>query len=176
MRKRVQDLAVFLSYITLAGAIALIIMAFAIWLFWDHLAPYAAGNLKYSFNLSGLTIGERFIGFAISFLGAVIQAYGLLGLRHTFSEAAQGNPLSEKAVRGFRRFAWVTLIMVLIGILQRTGLIVLFSLSDAAHEGTLSIQLGSNELKAAFLGLLLVFVAQIFMEGKRVKEENEAFI
>ena len=176
MGKRNQYLAIFLSHATLAGAVALVAMAVATWLFWAHLAPYVAGNLQYRFNVNGLTTSERLIGFTISFIGAMIHSYGLLSLRQTFCEAALGNPLSEKAIRGFRRFAWVTLIMVFVGILQRTGLIVLFSLSDLTQQGRIDIQLGSRELKSAFLGLLLVFAAQVFVEGKRAKDENQAFI
>lgn len=173
---RSQQLANILSRATLLGAFALPLITAAIWVFWAQLAPHAAANLQHIFDLSSLSIGERFAGFTLSLIGAVIQAYGLLSLRTTFLEAKAGNPLSEKAIHGFRRFAWVVLVMVLIGIIQRTGLIVIFSLSDPAHQGRLDVQFGSNELKTLFMGLLLVFVAHVFAEGKRAKDENETFL
>jgi len=176
MIRRNQQLANILSKLTLLGAFSLPLITAVIWLFWQQFAPHAAGILQHIFNLSGLSVGERFAGFTLSLLGAVIQAYGLLGLRTTFLEAGTGNPLSEKAIHGFRRFAWVALIMVFIGIIQRTGLIVIFSLSDPAHQGRLDVQVGTDELKALFMGLLLVFVAHVFAEGKRAKDENETFL
>ncbi|TQV84652.1 DUF2975 domain-containing protein [Exilibacterium tricleocarpae] len=169
-------LAEFLALITLLAAIALPLSAAAIWLFWTKLAPFAAGNLGYAFDLTHLGVGARLAGFALALLGAVVQAYGLLGLRQTFQEAVAGRSLSARAVNGFRRFAWVTLAMVFIGIVQRTGWIVIFSLSDPTHQGTLDIRLGSEELQALFMGLLLVFVAHVFAEGKQAKDENAAFL
>lgn len=165
-----------LSFFTLLAAIAMPLTAVGIWLYWDHLAPIAAGNLSEAFNLHGLSTMERLAGFSISMVGALIQAYGYLGLRQTFREAAVGRALSALAIRGFRRFAWITLISVLIGVIQRTLWIVIFSISDATQDGRIDIQLGSGELKALFVGLLLVFVAHVFVEGKRAKDENESFI
>ena len=66
--------------------------------------------------------------------------------------------------------------MVFFGIIQRAGYIALFSVSDPDHLGRLDIQFGSTELKALFVGLLLVFVAYVFAEGKQAKDENEAFL
>ncbi|WP_086930261.1 DUF2975 domain-containing protein [Agarilytica rhodophyticola] len=171
-----QQFAHVLSYLTLFGALMLPLMAATIWLFWNQLAPFASLNLHHIFDLRQLSVGERLAGFTVSLIGATIQAYGLLGLRKTFCEAAANKPLSEQAIYGFRRFAWVTLTMVFIGVAQRTGLIIIFSLSDPAQQGMLDIQLGTEELKSLFMGLLLVFVAHIFAEGKKAKDENEAFL
>ncbi len=169
-------LATFLSYITLIAAIALPVAAAAIWLFWNELATYATGNLQLVYDVRGLGVGARFAGFALFLASAAIQAYGLLGLRQTFLEAAEGRTYTASALNGFRRFAWVSLIMVFVGIVQQTGLIVILSLSDPSHQGALSVQFGTSELKALFMGLLLVFVAHVFAEGKQAKDENDAFL
>jgi len=171
-----QRLATILAHLTLLGVIILPVFAAIVWLFWDFTAPLASGNLQYMFDLTSLGVGARFAGFGLSLFGALIQAYGLLGLRQTFLEAAQGDPFSTKSVYGFRRFAWTSLILVFFNILQRTGLIMIFSVSDPAHQGTLSIQLGSPELQALFMAVLLVFVSHVFATGKIAKDENDAFL
>ena len=168
--------AALLATLALIGAVAFPLMAAAIWLFWDQFAPFAAANLPGVYDLTSLDAGARLTGFGLSMAGAAIQSYGLLGLRRTFLEAAQGRALSARAVEGFSVFAWVSLIMVFVGILQRAGLIAVISLSDPAYQGALSIQFGSRELGAAFMGLLLVFVAHVFAEGKKAKDENDAFL
>jgi hypothetical protein len=169
-------LAVLLSNVTLIAALLLPISALAIWLFWNELAPLAAGNLQHVYDLTSLGIGARFSSFIVLLFGAAIQAYGLLGVRQTFQEAAQGRTYSMQAIGGFRRYAWVAVIMVFVGIFQQTGLIAIFSLSDPSHLGSLSFKFGSDELKSLFTGLLLVFVARVFAEGKLAKDENEAFL
>lgn len=166
----------FLARITLAAVVALPVLTAAIWVFWDQLAPHAAGGPAQFYDATALGIGARFAGFTLFLAGALIQAYGLLGVRRTFLEAAHGRALSNSSVSGFQRFAWVSLIMVIYGVFQRTALIALLSMSDPRHEGALSIQIGSPELKAIFMGLLLVFVAHVFAEGKDAKDENEAFL
>ena len=165
-----------LAHLTLFGAIACPVFAIGVWIYWDQLALVAFADLVPGFNLAGLSTGERVVGCGLTLTGALIRSYGLLGLRQTFMQATSGTVLSEKGLQGFRQFAWVTLIMVLFGIVQRTGLIMLFSLSDPAHQGRLDIQLGSDELGAFFIGLLLVFVARVFAEGKQAKDENDTFL
>ena len=176
MNKRHQKLTNILSAVTLGVVYLLPIIAIVTWVFWNSFAHYAAENLPIAYDLSGLTIGQRFIGFTLGLVGALIQAYGLLGLRTTFLEAREGRSLSNKSIQGFGRFAKVTLVMVFFGIIQRAGYIALFSVSDPDHLGRLDIQFGSTELKALFVGLLLVFVAYVFAEGKQAKDENEAFL
>lgn len=169
-------LSAFLAVATLLGAIALPLMTIAIWLFWDQLAPLAAGNRGITADLTSLSAGARFTGFGLFMAGAALQSYGLLGLRRTFLEAANGRSLSTNAVNGFRRFAWVSLIMVPIGIVQQAGLSVIISLNDPTPGGSLSLQLGTPEISRFFMALLLVFVAHVFAEGKQMKDENEAFL
>ncbi|MEP3245370.1 MAG: DUF2975 domain-containing protein [Sneathiella sp.] len=168
--------AVFLAQVTLLGVIALPLSAVAIWLFWDQFANLAIGNLQHPYDVTDLSLEARLAGCALFLFGACLQAYGLLGVRQTFLEAAKGNALSARSVEGFRRFAWVSLSMVFVGIAQHTGLIILFSLSDPAHQGALSVQVGSEEVKALFMALLLVFIAHVFAEGRSAKEENETFL
>ncbi|WP_299324489.1 hypothetical protein [Parasphingopyxis sp.] len=165
-----------LALATLAGAIALPVLTIIIWLFWDYFAPTAAANLGQGFDLSTLGVGARMAGFAVSMVGAAIWSYGLLSLRRTFAEAADGRPLSLAAVRGFRRFAWVAFLMVFVGIVQNTLYIMIYSISDPNRDGQLSIHFGSGELGALFIGLLFVFVAHVFATGQRAVDENAAFL
>ncbi len=165
-----------MAHMTLAGAIALPCIAAVIWLFWDDLAPLAAGNLGAGFDIENLSPLSRLAGFAVALAGAGIQVVGLLGLRRTFQEGAAGRPLSARSVLGFRRFARVAVIMVFVGIVQNTAYIVIFSISDPSTQGQLSINFGSDEIRALFMALLLLFVARVFAAGKRAADENAAFL
>ncbi|WP_428409681.1 hypothetical protein [Hyphococcus sp.] len=165
-----------LAGLTLAASIALPLAAMGVWLFWDQLAPASNDPALPYYDPAALGAGARLAGFALFLTGALTQAYGLLGLRQTFLEAAAGRALSLLSVYGFRRFAWVSLFMAAFAIVQRTGLIALLSASDPTKQNALSIQIGTPELKAIFMGLLLVFVAQVFAQAKAAKDENDAFV
>lgn len=171
-----RTLAVILAGVTGAAAIALPLIAASIWLFWGELAPYAAGQIGRPFDLAGIGPGARFAGLALSLTGALLQAFGLLGLRATFLEAAEGRALSARAIDGFRRFARVALIMVFFTIAERTGLVLIFSIADPEAPRTLAIEAGTPEIKSLFMALLLVFVAHVFAVAKRAKDENDAFL
>lgn len=166
----------FLAHITLWIAIALPFFTVAVWVFWDMFAGAAAGNLRWAFDLSNFGAVPRLAGFVVAIIGALAGTYGLLGLRTTFLEAGQKRALSTASLRGFRRFAWISLFLAFYGIIQHTALVMIFSIADPSKPGSLSIQLGSNELKAIFSALLLVFVANVFAEAKLAKDENDGFI
>ena len=168
--------AALLAHVTLLAALLLPLSALAVFAFWDALAPFAAKNLHYQFDLKALDLPARLAVVAVLLSTAAIEAFGLLGLRRTFLEAAQGRAFSNKAVNGFRRFAWVSLVTVFTTVIQRTLLTVIFSLNDSAQGGILWVQFGSGEAKTFFTAMLLVFTAQIFAEAKRAKDENDAFL
>lgn len=171
-----RTLALALAGVSMAAAVALPVIAALIWLFWNDLAPFAAGEAGRPFDLAGLGPGARFAGFSLSLTGALLQAFGLLGLRTTFLEAAKGRALSARAIDGFRRFARVALIMVFFTVAERTGLILIFSIADPEAPRTLAIEAGTPEIKSLFMALLLVFVAHVFAVAKRAKDENDAFL
>ncbi|MEL6829806.1 MAG: hypothetical protein AAFO63_06685 [Pseudomonadota bacterium] len=165
-----------MAHLTLLGAVALPVSSVAIWLFWDTLATLSAAGLGHIYDPTRLNTVSRLIGFGVFFVGALIQAYGLLGLRETFLEGVAGTPLSPRGVGGFRRFAIVSLIMVLMGVVQHTVIVLLLSINDPSMPGALSFQFGSNEVGSLFMALLLIFVAQVFTVGQRAEEENSAFV
>ena len=169
-------LAHYMAHVTLIGAIALPAFAFIVWGFWDDLAALSAEGLVQTYDPTQMGLLARLAGFLVFFIAALIQAFGLLGLRETFLEGAAGTPLSARAVFGFRRFAWVSLIMVFVGIIQHTVLVLLLSVSDPSTMGALSIQVGSKELGGLFTGLLLIFVAHVFSLGQRAQDENAGFV
>lgn len=171
-----NKLATFLAHATLIGAVLLPLSTIGTWVFWDTIAPLAVGNLGHFYDVTQLGIGAKFLGACLFLAAALIQTYGLLGVRQTFLEAANGRALSAAAVAGFRRFAWVALIMVFVGVIQHTGVIALLSANDPSQPGAISIRLGMPELKAAFFALVLVFVAHVFTQAKQVKDENDAFL
>lgn len=165
-----------LAAVTTIAAAALPLVAACVWLFWDALAPIVAAEIGTRFALDQLALGGRLAALTLSMIGALVQAWGLLGLRRTFSEAASGRALSAAALSGFRRFAWVSVAMVPIVIVQRTALIALFTAADPSMPGQISIQLGTPELARLFYAVLLVFVARVFAEGRAAKAENEGFL
>ena len=165
-----------LALLALLGAIALPVLSILIWVFWDSLSPLVTAQLMHQLDVSALSVMDKIICAAISLVGAGLGTFGLLKVRRTFQEAAVGRPLSQASVLGFKHFAWISVLLVPVGVLQKTGYIVVFSLADPAHDGMLSIQFGSLELKALFTALVFLFVAHVFAAGQRAEEENALIV
>lgn len=151
------------------GIVAVLVIGPVTWLFFieqaaNRFAPPLAGT-AFPFDL-------RLAGAAIALAGGLPRAYGLLGLRRTFLEARAGRALSEAAVLGFRRFARVEFAMVPVGVLQATGYGLVVSMAQPGAERALSLTVGTPQLTALFLALLLLFTAEVFAEGKRAVDEN----
>lgn len=115
-------------------------------------------------------------GWLIALVGAVPLMIGLWSVRRTFLESAQGRPFSEASVRAFRRFAWASLIAMVAAIVERsvTGLAV--STLSPDIQDTLAIGFGSEDVSRLFGALILVAVAHMFAEGKRLADDVEGLL
>lgn len=130
----------------------------------------------YKFDLSGLTTAMQAALIAVLVLPTLLVCYGLLGLRQTFLEAAAERTFSNKAVSGLRRFAFVSLVMVVVGVFQNAAMMAIFTYTDPNLPGELPIEFGSEELEDLFNTIMIFFVCHIFVLAKRTKDENDAFL
>ena len=164
----------YMAALTLAGAAAAPVLAGAIWFWMPEVLALAGPGAPVSAEAAPL--GARLAGFAVALAGALLQAAGLLSLRRTFLEAAQGRALSLAAVNNFRRFAWISLALVPVAIVQNTAYIAILTAADPSQPGRISINLGTNELEALFTGALFVFAAHVFAAGRAADEEVSSFV
>lgn len=172
-----------LSFVTLIGAVALPIVSGGVWVFLDHIPTMGDDNSGFSYNPFGVEFDAKFVetpariaGFCVAVIAAGIQAIGLLAVRATFLEAAQGRALSLRSVVYFRRFAWISLVMVFIGIARESAYSVILSWSNPVGERYVSVTFELKEFSALFVALLFLFVAHVFTAGSMIEKENETFI
>ncbi|WP_136656553.1 DUF2975 domain-containing protein [Nitratireductor sp. XY-223] len=141
------------------------------WLAMEHFSGTAV-----PVDLATTSPWAKLLALSVEMVGALILVYGLSGLRRTFVESAEGRWFSASSIDGFRRFAWVSLAMVFVDIVQQSALSVIMSVGTPGVQNQLSISFGSLDLAKLFTALLFVFVAQVFVAGKAIDDENAAFI
>lgn len=127
-------------------------------------------------NLSGLTLGMQVALFALLVFPTAFSCWGLVGLRRTFLEAADGRTFSTAAVSGFRRFALVSLIMVCLNLIINPAIEAIFTHADPTQPGAFSIVFGSEQFEAIFNAVMIFFVCHVFVLAKEAKDENDAFL
>lgn len=123
-----------------------------------------------------ITTSALFVGWIISLIGATPMVIGLWSVRRTFLESAEGRPFSDASVRSFRLFAWASLAAVLAAVVERTATGLAVSVLSPDIQNQLSIGLGSEDFSRLFGALLLVAVAHMFAEGKRLAEDVEGLL
>ena len=146
-----------------------------IWLNFSFLGPYMKQELGLPPDMS-VPVEAQLLSALINLTRLAIGLYGLLHLRRTFLEGAQGRYFSAGAVSSFRTFAWASLIYGIAAPIERTLVILAMTLGNPPGERMLSIGISTDHLLALFVGLLFVAVAHMFREGQRLAEENEEFL
>lgn len=146
-----------------------------IWLNFPFLGPYMKQELGLPQDMP-VPLESQLLAGLINFTRLGIGLYGLIHLRRTFLEGAQGRCFSADAVSSFRTFAWAAVAYGIAAPIERTLVILAMTLGNPPGERMLSIGISSDHLLALFVGLLFVAVAHMFREGQRLAEENEEFL
>ncbi|MEH6402994.1 MAG: hypothetical protein V7750_06435 [Sneathiella sp.] len=176
MRSKIEKISRVMAHVILVIIIAFPVLSIITWLDMDLFTALVSQELGEEFNLSAMSMPGRIAGFFVSLFGAGLQVVGFIALRNTFQEAGNGRPLSLKSIMNFRRFAFISLAMVFVGILQHTAYILIFSMSDPEIPRQLAITVGSSEVYALFVGILFLFVSTVFASGRMAQEENASFL
>ena len=146
-----------------------------IWLNFPFLGPYMKQELGLPADMS-VPLESQLLAGLINLTRLGIGLYGVIHLRRTFLEGAQGRYFSSQAVGSFRTFAWASLVYGIAAPIERTLVILAMTLGNPPGERMLSIGISTDHLLALFVGLLFVAVAHMFREGQRLAEENEEFL
>jgi len=172
----VKSLARLLSVLTLLGAFLLPVESVISWVFFSEFHTLQLFDYVVNFDVETVSISARIVGGSLAVAMASIKAFGLISIRQTFLEAAQGRALSLRSVSYFRRFAMISVIVVILNVLQNSANSVILTWGQAVGERSLTITFGSAETQALFSALLFVFVTHVLAEGCKAKEDNAAFI
>ncbi len=124
-------------------------------------------------QVSLLAIGVAWIT-ALAFAAPMMVA--LWSVRRTFLESAEGRPFSDRSVASFRRFGWASLIAVLVAVVERSVHAVVISTLSPEIQNQLSVGVGSDDFARLFSALLLVAVAHMFAEGRRLAQDVEGLL
>lgn len=125
---------------------------------------------------ASVTTSALVAGWLIALLGSAPVMVGLWSVRRTFLESAEGRPFSDVSVRSFRRFAWASLIAVIAVIVERSATGMAITSLSPDLQDQLSIGLGSEDFSRLFSALLLVAVAHMFADAKRMAEDIEGLL
>jgi hypothetical protein len=175
----------FLAVLAGIGAVLHPIAVTAIWAAWIYGAFnasasrsmfYAVMSQELPFDPSLATPGALVAGWLIALVGVVPSVIALVSLRRSFLESAENRPFSHRSVSAFRRFAWASVAAVVVGALTATAIQPAVTGLSPDMQGELTISLSSQSIEKLFTALMLLALAHIFVEGRRMSEDVEGLL
>lgn len=148
----------------------------AIWWFFAEGAPNVLSRLPQVPVLSPLTFKVRLMCFLVSLIPAGVAIYALTRLRHLFGLYQQGKIFMPENVRCYRQlgrtlFAWAAASFIY------TPLITMAVTSNnPPGKGMISLSLSSDDVLAVMVGLVVLTIAWVMDEGRKIREDQELIV
>ncbi len=120
--------------------------------------------------------GQWYSLWALTAAYLSIGLVGLFFLRRAFSNLAKGELFNLSNSRDLRRFSVLVFVQALATPVHIGLASVILSLNHPAGQRMLSLSVGTNELKAVGVALILWVMSDLLVEGSRLHAENEQFI
>ncbi len=170
---RVERLGRTAGWIAIGGIVATV--GYAAYLAWDRDAfvAYALGGLRDAATIA-VAPGSIMPAYLLSLIPIGLFAYALWLARGLFALFARGRVIDAAVPAVLRRMGLVAIAAPISAFLARTiGILILTKADGGAH---LAFGIGSDQIAALVVGLLLLAFAEIVRETLRLDEENQSFV
>ncbi len=105
-----------------------------------------------------------------------IGLFGLYYLHRAFSRFAAGEWFTHANSSNLRRFSILLIVQVIAKPLYFALSSLLLSINHPAGQKTLSLLVGSNEIKTLVLAMILWVVSDLLIAGGKLQSENRQFV
>ena len=172
--ERIARVSARLRAVTTLLMIALPVVLALCWALMNQL-PFVSGQLPVPMK-GDLPMASRVLGFLASMLPGGVAIYALSRLRRLFDLYAHGVIFRAANVDCFRQLGWSLFAWAGAGFLFNT--LAGFILTYHWKPGTrwLLIGVDGQDLLAVFMGLVVITVAWVMDQGRRINEEQELFV
>ncbi|MBU1157434.1 MAG: DUF2975 domain-containing protein [Proteobacteria bacterium] len=145
-----------------------------VWAFVNHL-PYFSGQLPVPVK-GYLPRATRALAFLASMLPGGVAIYALSRLRRLFDLYAHGVIFRAANVECFRQLGYALFAWAAAGFLFKTlaGIILTFHWTPGTR--LLVVGIDSQDVVAVFMGLVVITVAWVMDQGRKLNEEQELFV
>lgn len=148
--------------------------------FWLGINHVPVSFIRHDFPIPGsllpLSFSLRCAALAISLLPMCVQLSGLWTLIRLFTLYGQGSIFTVRHVKYFRRLGYILLLWTGAGILYRALIGIVLSWVASPGQVTLSLGLTSTNLTAFIIGGIVLVIAWIMDEGRKLADEQALFV
>ncbi|SMF33023.1 Protein of unknown function [Tistlia consotensis] len=120
--------------------------------------------------------GLMVAGWLVLLLPLVVLLWGVHRLRRLFLHYAQGEVFSVDAALCLSGFARAVLVWALLQPLANGAAGAILTLGNPPGQRALALSLGTGELGALAIGLVLLVIGRVMREASRLADENASFV
>ena len=172
-RERIQRASGKLCRVLLVLIYAMPLVNALVWVFINDFPEAMHRNMLPYFVAVPLPVSARVMGFAVSMIPTGIAMLGAFHLMRLFRLYQQGSIFRPSNVRCFKSLSRVLIWWFAAGIVQRTLMGIVLTLHHPPGQRILTISLGSPDLTALLLGIILAIIAWVMEEGRKLQEDQD---
>lgn len=143
------------------------------WLGYNHMPQVMHENVFPGSFPAALPLNSRLLALAGSLPATVILVLALLHLKRLFALYEQGAYFQAENVRLFRTLARLALFSVIADVVNKTVIELARTVNNPPGERLLTISLSSDHLKLLIVAAIIMVIAMVMNEGRRINDEIE---
>ncbi len=143
------------------------------WLGYNHLPQVMQDNIFPSEAPSWLPLNSRLLALSGGVPAIIIMVLALIGLKRLFSLYERGIYFQSENVALFRLLGKLAFWSVLADVLNKTVLDLARTINNPPGERILSIGLSSDHLKLMLVAVIIMIIAMVIDEGRKIQDEMQ---
>ncbi|MDE2011920.1 MAG: DUF2975 domain-containing protein [Alphaproteobacteria bacterium] len=167
-----------MARLSLAGAILYVAGDIFVFLMPD--AAHALGTIRTEHTgvpiTAAIPFAYRLAALVVEMIPTALMAWALIELYRLFQHYAKGEVFSVAALGNLNRVAALMFWQVLVSILCQPPISYILSFYRGAGHREISLGLGSNDLSFLFMAGVVLVIARVMAEARRMADENESFV
>ncbi|HEX3673647.1 MAG TPA: DUF2975 domain-containing protein [Rhizomicrobium sp.] len=118
----------------------------------------------------------RAAALAVDLIPASLMVWALLELHRLFLRYAAGDVFTAAALKSLNRVAALMFWYVLVGFVAQAPISALLSWSKSTGHREISLGFTSHDVSFLFMAGVVLVIARVMAEARRVADENESFV
>jgi hypothetical protein len=167
-----------MAWLSLIGAIAYLAAEFLVFLtpgLWGQLGAieihHTGGDIT-----SAIPLDYRIAALAVELIAAALMVWTLVELYRLFLLYAAGEVFSTAALRSLNRVAALMFWYVLVSFVTQAPVSYILSLYRPPGHREISLGFTSHDINLLFVAGVVLVIARVMGEARRVADENESFV
>lgn len=125
---------------------------------------------------TAIPFAYRLAALVVDLIPTALVVWALIELYRLFQHYAKGEVFSVAALGNLNRVAALMFWQVLVSFIAGAPVSYILSLYRGAGHREISLGLGSNDLAFLFMAGVVLVIARVMAEARRMADENESFV